>query len=607
MKLIIKDDDDRTTVVPLVRDEISIGRGDRNTIRLTERNISRNHAKLLREGGAIYIQDLGSYNGVKVNGEKITSKSLVHEGDQISIGDYFLELEGVPAKDEDTNPTAPAHVAPPADRTPPLAVPAPQPRPQPAPPPPNAPPAAARKTPDGATAMIRLSDLQRPSEPDEVRALAAHEQPRIVALSGTLRGREFALRSSVVKFGRTEDGNDIVIDHQSVSRQHGRFQLEQGQWKIFDNKSQNGIRVNGEEYGMSPVRAGDTIELGHVKFRILAPGEQFSLPKESVAPLTGSGTRIEPLPPPPSRTGLYIGIGVAVLALVGVGAALALRGGGKDGGKGSTDAADDPCALGHSAIVAENWESAVKQLGIAKTLGKSCSFPVDAALENAKRNSEAKTARDEARAALDAQQWAKAVNVVKGAPAGSALETELKSIEKRAREGGAAVLAAKIARDIDDGRMGDAKNGIDDLATLDPTNPQLETLTGRFNEKKREKDREKDREREREREETRKAAAPPPPPKKSIEERNKEAEQKLQEAVSKIKGGDLPGGIGLLEAVVKLDPEKAYLCKAHRNLGVAYQKSEKKSDAVRNYKAYLKCDPNAPDREKVEKAIADAQ
>ena len=40
MKLIIEDDEGRKTVVPFARDEITIGRQEGNTIRLTERNVS---------------------------------------------------------------------------------------------------------------------------------------------------------------------------------------------------------------------------------------------------------------------------------------------------------------------------------------------------------------------------------------------------------------------------------------------------------------------------------------------------------------------------------------------------------------------------------------
>jgi len=56
-KLIIEDDAGKTIVVPFARDEITIGRKEGNTIRLTERNVSRFHAKLVREGNAVHVED----------------------------------------------------------------------------------------------------------------------------------------------------------------------------------------------------------------------------------------------------------------------------------------------------------------------------------------------------------------------------------------------------------------------------------------------------------------------------------------------------------------------------------------------------------------------
>src|SRR5688572_18750483 len=92
-KLIIEDDEGKTTVVPLIRDEITIGRKEGNTIRLTERNVSRRHAKLLRSNGSVYIEDLTSFNGTKVNGDKIAGRAPINEGDRIQIGDYQLALK----------------------------------------------------------------------------------------------------------------------------------------------------------------------------------------------------------------------------------------------------------------------------------------------------------------------------------------------------------------------------------------------------------------------------------------------------------------------------------------------------------------------------------
>src|SRR3954467_5006583 len=89
-KLIIEDDEGRATVVPLVRDELTIGRKEGNAIRLTERNVSRRHARLFRQNGAVFIEDLASYTGVRVNGARITGQAQVHDGDQVEIGDYKL-------------------------------------------------------------------------------------------------------------------------------------------------------------------------------------------------------------------------------------------------------------------------------------------------------------------------------------------------------------------------------------------------------------------------------------------------------------------------------------------------------------------------------------
>src|SRR5688572_9569300 len=58
-----------------------------------ERNVSRRHARLLRNNGAVYIEDLDSYNGIRINGERISGRYEVKEGDLVEIGDYHLALQ----------------------------------------------------------------------------------------------------------------------------------------------------------------------------------------------------------------------------------------------------------------------------------------------------------------------------------------------------------------------------------------------------------------------------------------------------------------------------------------------------------------------------------
>jgi ABC transport system ATP-binding/permease protein len=273
MKLIIEDDEGRKTVVPLVREEITIGRQDGNTIKLTERNVSRRHARLVRDNGFLVIEDLGSYNGVRVNGDRIVGPRRVKEGDLIEIGDYDLGIQGkiepvamppqAAAQKSATRiavPPGPAKDAAPAADEGPAATPS---------------PAAG-----GATAIIRVSDLLKSAQV-EARDLADAEAPHLIGLTGTIRGKQFPLRRTEVKVGRGED-NDIAIEHASLSRHHARLVLEDSAWKVVDERSANGIRINGEQYAMSAVRPGDVLELGHLKFRFCGPGETYAPEREDV-------------------------------------------------------------------------------------------------------------------------------------------------------------------------------------------------------------------------------------------------------------------------------------------------------------------------------------
>ena len=98
MKLILEDDEGRRTVIPLFRDELSIGRADENVVRLPDKDVSRKHARLVRRHGQVYVEDLNSLTGVRVNGQRIHGRRPVHEGDLIEISRYDLILESSPGE-----------------------------------------------------------------------------------------------------------------------------------------------------------------------------------------------------------------------------------------------------------------------------------------------------------------------------------------------------------------------------------------------------------------------------------------------------------------------------------------------------------------------------
>jgi len=92
LKLLIQDDAGHQTLVPLANQEITIGRKPGNAVRLTERNVSRRHARLSRNHGAILLEDLDSSNGTQVNGKKLQGRVTLRVGDHVRIGDYDLSI-----------------------------------------------------------------------------------------------------------------------------------------------------------------------------------------------------------------------------------------------------------------------------------------------------------------------------------------------------------------------------------------------------------------------------------------------------------------------------------------------------------------------------------
>lgn len=66
-----------------------IGRGTDNDIRIEDPGISRNHAELRRQGGDVTVVDLGSTNGILVNGAK-TAQARLTDGATLVLGSTTL-------------------------------------------------------------------------------------------------------------------------------------------------------------------------------------------------------------------------------------------------------------------------------------------------------------------------------------------------------------------------------------------------------------------------------------------------------------------------------------------------------------------------------------
>ena len=70
----------------LRKDTIIVGRGDDCDVIINDRQISRHHAKLVREADRYRLADLDSKNGTFVNGVQLTSEpKILKDGDQIGV------------------------------------------------------------------------------------------------------------------------------------------------------------------------------------------------------------------------------------------------------------------------------------------------------------------------------------------------------------------------------------------------------------------------------------------------------------------------------------------------------------------------------------------
>lgn len=73
------------TEVPLEKDRVTLGRGVGSDVVIEDASVSNQHAALELSGAGFRVRDLGSTNGVRVNGGRVMASDLKH-GDRFDIG-----------------------------------------------------------------------------------------------------------------------------------------------------------------------------------------------------------------------------------------------------------------------------------------------------------------------------------------------------------------------------------------------------------------------------------------------------------------------------------------------------------------------------------------
>jgi pSer/pThr/pTyr-binding forkhead associated (FHA) protein len=192
--------------------ELTIGRAPDSDLRLTEGNPSRRHARLLLNTQGVQLEDLKSTNGTYINGSRVAQQARLAAGDRIrfDIEEFVLRVESA---------LAPASVA-----------------------------IAGSPTAAGAEAARLM--------------IGTGTDTRTIALAAGRR--EWRIGS--------DDGRDVRLEYDGVTGLHARIVNAGKVWKVVDEDSAQGTRVNGERVSTRYLHSGDRISFGPVETVFEAPG-----------------------------------------------------------------------------------------------------------------------------------------------------------------------------------------------------------------------------------------------------------------------------------------------------------------------------------------------
>ncbi len=93
--------------IEIVKDLVLVGRKEDCDLRLDHKSVSKMHCILVKTDGMLFLRDLGSTNGTRVNGTRVRRAALL-PNDQVAIANYKFRIYLGPD-------LAPPQAAPPID------------------------------------------------------------------------------------------------------------------------------------------------------------------------------------------------------------------------------------------------------------------------------------------------------------------------------------------------------------------------------------------------------------------------------------------------------------------------------------------------------------
>lgn len=197
----------------LAKQTVRLGRGLLNDVVLSDPEVSRTHAQIEWTGTSFTLVDLGSTNGIRVNGIRV-ERSELKSGDTITLGHNTLQFV-----------------------------------------------LAAPSVEDPITAINSAAELDKTVALDVFSVPLSETRQARLAVHTRERTWEVPLTAETLSIGRHPD-SDIVLDDPGVSRHHARVEAHARSFFIRDLQSTNGTWLRGERIEERRLQDGDTIRIG---------------------------------------------------------------------------------------------------------------------------------------------------------------------------------------------------------------------------------------------------------------------------------------------------------------------------------------------------------
>ncbi|HID36560.1 MAG TPA: FHA domain-containing protein [Ghiorsea sp.] len=226
-KLVLKFKDTVISEYDLNQEETTIGRKEENEIHVDNLAVSSRHARILKIGNKVILEDLGSTNGTQVNDRDVT-KHVLNHGDIITVGKHTLTFICA-----------------------------------------NAPAAQQSEESDMDKTMI-ISSADREEMMGKAGAPPASEMMLggVQYLSGPLMGKSMELKASLTSMGKGSNCR-IKVKGLLVGKQAAVFTRRPTGYHLTHLEGMSKTKVNGESISDHPrvLKDGDIIELSDIKMQ----------------------------------------------------------------------------------------------------------------------------------------------------------------------------------------------------------------------------------------------------------------------------------------------------------------------------------------------------